>query len=52
MLSDKQGGIKYYFFILWYDSTWDWTPNTLIADITNQFLEAFNNMQMNEQSCI
>ena len=24
MLSVKQGGIKYYFFSLWYDSTWDW----------------------------
>ena len=26
MLSVKQGGIKYYFLSLWYDSTWDWTP--------------------------
>ena len=25
MLSVKQGGIKYYFLSLWYDSTWDWT---------------------------
>ena len=25
MLSVKQGGIKYHFFSLWYDSTWDWT---------------------------
>ena len=23
--SVKQGAIKYYFFSLWYDSTWDWT---------------------------
>ena len=23
MLSVKQGGIKYYFLCLWYDSTWD-----------------------------
>ena len=23
MLSVKQGGIKYYFLSLWYDSTWD-----------------------------
>ena len=23
--SVKQGGIKYHFFSLWYDSTWDWT---------------------------
>ena len=21
-----QGGIKYHFFSLWYDSTWNWTP--------------------------
>ena len=26
MLSVKQGGIKYHFLLLWYDSTWDWTP--------------------------
>ena len=25
MLSVKQGGIKYSFLNLWYDSTWDWT---------------------------
>ena len=26
VLNVKQGGIKYHFFSLWYDSTWDWTP--------------------------
>ena len=26
MMSVKQGGIKYHFSSLWYDSTWDWTP--------------------------
>ena len=26
ILSAKQGGIKYHFLSLWYDSTWDWTP--------------------------
>ena len=26
MLSVKQGGIKYHFLSLWYDSTKDWTP--------------------------
>ena len=26
MLSVKQGGIKYRFLSLSYDSTWDWTP--------------------------
>ena len=25
MLSIKQGGIKYRFPSLWYDTTWDWT---------------------------
>ena len=25
LLSTKQGGIKYHFFSLWYDSIWDWT---------------------------
>ena len=25
MLSVKQGGIKYHFLSIWYDSTWDWT---------------------------
>ena len=24
MLSVQQGGIKYHFLSLWYDSTWDW----------------------------
>ena len=24
-MSVEQGGIKYYFLSLWYDSTWDWT---------------------------
>ena len=26
MLSVEQGGIKYHFLSLWYNSTWDWTP--------------------------
>ena len=25
LLSVKQGGIKYHFSSLWYDTTWDWT---------------------------
>ena len=30
MLSVKQGGIKYHFWVLslWYDSTWDWTRDS------------------------
>ena len=26
MLSAKEGGVKYHFLSLWYDSTWDRTP--------------------------
>ena len=26
LLSVNQGGTKYHFLNLWYDSTWDWTP--------------------------
>ena len=32
MLSIKQGGIKYHFLSLWYDSTWDWTQVSWITD--------------------
>ena len=36
MLSVKQGGIKYHFLSLWYDSTWDWTrsPRPLANTLT------------------
>ena len=34
-LSVKQGGIKYHFLSLWYDSTWDW--QTLYSLIFNDF---------------
>ena len=36
MLSVKQGGIKYHFLSLWYDSTWDWTrsPRPLVDTLT------------------
>ena len=30
----KQGGIKYHFLSLWYDSTWDWT---LISMTTGEY---------------
>ena len=26
ILGFKQGGLKYHFFSLWYDSAWDWDP--------------------------
>ena len=32
-LSVKQGGIKYHFLSLWYDSTWDGTPVSQIIGI-------------------
>ena len=31
--SSKQGGIKYHFLSLWYDSTWDWRS-------TRKFIQA------------
>ena len=36
MLIVKQGGIKYHFLSLWYDSTWDWSPvsRTIGEDFT------------------
>ena len=38
MLSVKQGGIKYHFLSLWYDSTWDWTQvSRAIGEHTNQY---------------
>ena len=36
MLSVKQGGIMHHFLRLWYDSTWDWTPNTVEIKQINQ----------------
>ena len=48
MLSVKQGGIKYRFLSLWYDSTWDWTQiSRAIGKHYNyyanvQFLEPFD----------
>ena len=38
MLSVKQGGIKYHFFSLWYDLTWDWTQiSRAISQISNHY---------------
>ena len=33
MLNVKQGGIKYYFLSLCYDSTKDWTPEPWVNDL-------------------
>ena len=39
MLSVKQGGIKYHFLSLWYDSTWDWTQvSRAIGEHSNPYL--------------
>ena len=41
MLSVKQGGIKYQFLSLWYDSTWDWTPvSRTIGEHSNHYTNA------------
>ena len=32
LLSVKQGGIKYHFLSLWYDSAWDWLPVSRTID--------------------
>ena len=38
MLNVKQGGIKYHFLSLWYDSTWDWTPvYQIISEHSNNY---------------
>ena len=38
MLSVKQGGIKYHFKSLWYDSTWDWTQvSRAIGEHSNDY---------------
>ena len=40
MLSAKQGGIKYHFLSLWYDSTWDWTQvSRAIGEHSNPYGE-------------
>ena len=40
MLGVKQGGIKYRFVSLWYDSTWDWT-------MVRQFMGEHSNLYAN-----
>ena len=44
MLSVEQGGIKYHFLSLWYDSTWDWTEvSRAIGEHSNRYA----NVQLN-----
>ena len=43
MMSVKQGGIKYYFLSLWYDSTWEWTQvSRAIAEHFNHYANVRN----------
>ena len=38
MLSVKQGSVKYHFFSLWYDWTWDWTKvSRAIGEQSNHY---------------
>ena len=38
MLSLKQGGIKYHFWSLWYDSVWDWNQvSQAIGERSNHY---------------
>ena len=47
ILSAKQGSIKYHFFSLWYDSTWDWTSVTrTIGEHSNHYANAWHIMPM------
>ena len=41
MLSVKQGGIKYHFLSLWYDSSRDWTPVSRVIGIFISLLFQF-----------
>ena len=45
MLNVKQGGIKYHFLNLWYDSTWDWTVVSWdISDHSNHYVNGLINI--------
>ena len=44
MLSVKQGGIKYHFLSLWYDSTWNWTQvSRAIGEHSNRLAMLYKN---------
>ena len=44
MLSVKQGGIKYHFLSLWYDSIWDWTQvSEAISELSNHHTNVLSN---------
>ena len=45
MLSVKQGGIKYHFLSLWYDSTWDSTPVSRTID-EHSYIHAYRKREI------
>ena len=50
MLGVKQGGIKYHFLSLWYDSTWDLTPvSRVIGEYSNHSANGSNNNNNNNK---
>ena len=56
MLSVKQGDIKYHFFSLWYDSTWDWTQvSRAIGEHSNRLANVrylvFSNSGNDKKNC-
>ena len=49
MLSVKQGGIKYHFLSLWYDSTWDWTQvSRAIGEHSNRYQDEWRFLSVSE----
>ena len=47
MLSVKQGGTKYHFLSLWYDSTCDWTPFSRTIGELSTPLKKIDNVSYN-----
>ena len=53
MLSVKQGGIKYHFLSLWYDSTGDWTQvSRAIGEHSNHYAKFELNILSSEHKII
>ena len=47
MLSVNQGGLKYHFLSLWYDSTWDWTQvSRAIGEVQKKNVTAYAKVDM------
>ena len=54
ILSAKQGGFKYNFLSIWYDSTWDWTPvsQTIGKNLTTMPMTQYNIYNTYNYICI